>query len=169
MSYQFGIEVKGAEELMKLFSNFKAVANRRLLQAMQKSVLTIENAVSPLAPVGVSGRLRGSIASEVEGVGSEIVGRVGSNLRDEVYPKVMEHGREPGRMPPPEALERWVHLKLGVPTDEAPGVAFVVARNIARRGIKGRFFLRRGWEKAQKRVIEYFKRAQELIVKDLKK
>lgn len=165
--YQFTVETKGFEEQARRFANFRVIYRRRINEAMTKSVLTIEGAVTPLVPVGVSGRLRGSIGSKVEEFGSTIVGRVGSSLRDEVYPQVMEFGREPGKMPPSRELERWVHLKLGVPNDKAPGVAFLIARKIAKKGIKGRRFMAQGFQKTKGRVAGFFRRALELITKDL--
>ncbi len=54
-----------------------------------------------------------------------------------VYHPVMEAGRRPGgRMPPPGALAGWARRK------GYTGSLFVLARAIARRGIKGRFYMR---------------------------
>lgn len=61
--------------------------------------------------------------------------RIGTNL---VYAPVMEFGRRPGRMPPPQALAGWAR-RHGFP-DTA---LFVLARAIARKGIRGRFYMRR--------------------------
>lgn len=53
------------------------------------------------------------------------------------YPVVMEGGRRPGsKMPPPSMLEQWAR-RHGIEN------TFVLARSIARRGIKGRFFRRK--------------------------
>ena len=58
--------------------------------------------------------------------------------RQLAYFKVMEHGRRPGRrMPPPRALFGWLR-RHGI--DQR--AAFVVARAIGRRGIKGRFYMK---------------------------
>jgi hypothetical protein len=102
----------------------------------------------------------------VSGVGADVTGKVGSTI-NEPYPAVMEFGRQPGRMPPPEALERWVHLKLGVPADKAPGVAFQVARSIGRKGIKGRFFMRRAFERSKAAIDGFFRSALDAITRDL--
>jgi len=88
---------------------------------------------------------------------------------------VMEEGRRPGaRMPPLQAIRRWVELKIRrgdmqMPADigdmstqlrsdagprtrrrrkrstesRVKGLAFVIARSIARKGIKGRLFMRK--------------------------
>ena len=58
------------------------------------------------------------------------------------YGPVMESGRAAGaRMPPPDALAGWM-ARHGID----PRFRYVVARAIARRGIKGRFFFRRATE-----------------------
>lgn len=51
----------------------------------------------------------------------------------------VERGRRAGaRMPPVAALRPWVEQVLGVPSDRSQGVAYAVARNISRRGIRAR-------------------------------
>lgn len=61
------------------------------------------------------------------------------------YADAMESGRPPGRMPPPQALVGWMarHGMSGV----SP---FVLARAIARRGIKGRFFFQKAVQAVQR-------------------
>ena len=162
----YEIELHGLEEQLAKLAQFDRIADKRLVTAMHQATITVESAVRPLAPVGVSGRLRNSIASQVTHEGPlSVVGKVGSTLKDEVYPAVMEFGRKPGKMPPYSEgtpLARWVHLVLG----DAIG-AFVVARGIGRRGIKGKFFMKRGWEQSKGRVQGFFETALQLIAKDL--
>lgn len=136
------IEITGLKTAQKALANWEATATPIFFDAMDAATQSIVADAVPRAPVGVSGALRNSLASEVLTEGSEIVGKVGSNMKSEVYPATMEYGRAAGTMPPPSALERWVHLKLGVPTKQAKGVAFVIARKIAARGIAGKRFLR---------------------------
>ena len=156
---EFEFDFVGYEEQMKRFERFAPIADQHLVSAMQKSTIEVQSAVRPLTPVFM-GALRNSIQSQVKHEGPlNIVGVVGSTLKSEVYPSVMEHGRKPGTMPPPDALERWVHIKLGVSEKDAPGVALAVARKIKARGIPGHFFMKRGWEKSKPRVIGYFEQA----------
>ena len=167
----YEMEFRGIQEQIRRLEHYDENAHKCLWYAMSQSVTLIESETRrppPMgAPVGVSGRLRNSMASNVVGgTGSQILGKVGSTLRGESYPATMEFGRKPGRMPPPKALERWVHLVLGVSTEDAPGVAFQVARKIGRRGIKGKRFLRRAYIRSKRRVIGYFSRALELIARD---
>jgi hypothetical protein len=59
------------------------------------------------------------------------------------YAAVIEHGRRPGaRMPPVSALVPWVMRKLKVKGEGAArGIAFVIARRIAQRGLPARGIL----------------------------
>src|SRR3990167_10492690 len=108
MSYNLKIE--GLEKLN--FGKADVLTKQRVTEAMDKSVLTVVAEVKPLTPV-FQGRLRNSIASQVETSTSTVVGKVGSNLKGEEYPATMEFGRKPGSPPPVSELERWAHLVLG--------------------------------------------------------
>lgn len=58
------------------------------------------------------------------------------------YAGVIEDGRRAGsKAPPSDVLVTWVRRKLKVPKAEARSVAFVVARAIGKRGLKGRHVL----------------------------
>jgi hypothetical protein len=68
--------------------------------------------------------------------------------RNLTYARVVEEGRNAGsRMPPPNALRGWAR-RHGMGTD--PGTLFVLARAIARRGTRGRFFMRWGYGLAER-------------------
>lgn len=59
------------------------------------------------------------------------------------YAAAVHEGRKPGTMPPSKALEPWVKKKLGVPSKEVSGVAFLVARKIKLQGTKPTKYLER--------------------------
>ncbi len=161
---EVSVQVKGVKELRRNLSNYDEIADRRLLTAMKQSVIVVESNVKPLVPV-FRGRLRGSIASSVkhQGIGL-ITGVIGSTLSED-YPDVMEFGRRPGaRGPASSKLERWTHLVLG-----NVKLAFVVARSIHRKGIKGLFFMLKGWRKSKGKVVGLFVKARNLIIEDLAK
>jgi len=104
------------------------------------------------------------------GGGIEISGSVIATAPHSI---VMEEGRRPGApMPPLEPIRRWVELKvrrgdLFVQGDaysttthrrrrsgrnresQIKGLAYVIARSIGRKGIRGRGFMRKASEKAQ--------------------
>lgn len=88
------------------------------------------------APVDTGAGVR-SIMADVQAT-QAVVGR-----GMPVYMRVMDQGRRAGaKMPPPEALRGWMrrHGMSGSP--------YPLARSIARRGIKGRFFMQRGYQAA---------------------
>ena len=96
--------------------------------------------------------LLNSIARTVDFEGSPadfvITGAVWS---DEPYAEVMDLGRRPGRrMPPIKALIPWVQYRLRVADEMVRSVAFLVARSIARKGIKGRHYFKRAEEVAKR-------------------
>lgn len=161
----YTVQVEGLDKFN--FAKADDLTRKRVTEAMDKSVIVTVSEVRPLVPVGVSSRLRNSIGSKVEVSQSTVIGRVGSSLKSEVYPAVMEMGRKPGSFPPVSALERWVQLKLGVDSRYARGVAFVVARKIAASGIKGYFYLKRGLEASKDRIAQYFNDALTNLGKDL--
>jgi len=168
MPASYTVEIEGLDEALAGLKAYDAISTKHFKRAMSQSVITIESAAKPLTPV-FQGRLRNSIGSKVTVLGpGSIIGRVGSSMTEEEYPAVMEFGRRPGSTPPPSsALERWVQIKMGVPANKAPGVAYVVARNIGRRGIKCKRFMRQGWEKSRAKVNGYFAKALDEITKEM--
>lgn len=180
---RYQVKGVGIDEAIQSLQGYPAARVKHMTRAMEQSVKAVEAAVKPLVPVGVSGRLRASIGSGVLAAGSQILGRVGSSLADEEYPAVMEFGRKPGKMPPVEALFRWVHLKhitgtysiktrrrRGSATSQADQdrqAAWMIARAIGRKGIKGRHYLERGFEQAKPQVEAFHARAVVDLVEEL--
>ncbi len=159
---------KETEKLIGRLLQYDQISDRHLMIAMNKSVAKIEGRAKKNAPVGVSSRLRNSLASSVKSMPGSIVGRVGSTMKGEVYPIVMETGRRAGaKMPPSSALERWVRIRLGVPPRRVKSVAFLVARGIGRKGIKGRHFLRKAYTSSRRQIDGFFSRALKAITKEL--
>jgi hypothetical protein len=163
----YHVTIRGLDELQDALEKSPELVEREFKKAMNKSVIKVASEVKRETPVGVSGRLRNSIGSEVTTTASKVRGRVGTSITDE-YPIVMEFGRKRGaRRPPAARLERWVHLQMGVPTDQAFGVARQVAKIISIRGIKGREMFRKGFEASVKNIEDYFGDALLAIVKEL--
>jgi hypothetical protein len=76
------------------------------------------------------------------------------------YSPIIEGGRRPGaRMPPPRVLEGWVRRRLGISGKEAKGVAFVVARAIAKRGLQARRVLGSSIPKIDHAIFQGIKEA----------
>jgi hypothetical protein len=122
------VQLQGLDQLKrklkpKLYE--KAVAN-----LMEDMAIIGERTAKQRAPRD-TGALKRSIHSAVKPTSA----RVFSNLN---YAVPVEYGRGRGkRMPPPNALHGWLR-RHGIPVS----AAYVVARAIGRRGIKGRFFMK---------------------------
>ena len=75
------------------------------------------------------------------------------------YARYVELGRKPGsRPPPPRALHGWLS-RHGIPVR----AAYVVARAIGRRGIKGRFFMAAGLAAMKKKLPYDLKKAEKRV------
>lgn len=166
---EYDFVVEGLEEQIKLFDQEPFIVHSELHTAMSKSVLTLEANIKPVVPVD-RGRLRSGIGSEVIAGDTltVITGRVGSSLKDEEYPQVMEFGREPGaKMPPLAAIEPWVRRVIRPEEDQVRSIAFRIARSIGKKGIQGRRYMQKGWEKSQKSIKMFFAQAVERIAERL--
>ena len=124
---------------------------RRTLVAMQDSQQWMARSVMPqitlwlgrrierygkrLAPVRSGGGRRSIGVAEIEG---------GHAIVSDLHMLVMEEGRKPNStMPPIEPLERWGWRVL-----KQRGLGFVLARSIARKGIKPRRFFEKAIDRA---------------------
>ena len=126
------VTLQGAEDVARRFG--RAAEARWIVRMLTRLALRAERAAREGAPRDTSALVR-DIAAEVRPLEARV--RMPRNL---TYFSVMELGRRPGgRMPPPDALAGWAR-RHGLPTHR--GFLFVLARSIARRGIKGRFFMR---------------------------
>lgn len=157
--------VQGLPELQRRLSDAPEKLHAANLTAMRKSVLHLAGEAKQRTPVD-TGRLRSSINNRVEGIGSEMIGRVGSPLSIVNNPaggylEPVEFGRRAGAKPPPSsALATWAS-RHGIAS------AYVLARAIGRRGIPGRFMFTNAFKDNIDRVkrwfYEEFKRAVEAI------
>ena len=166
MSAEIKLESPDIVQQIARFAKYDQISDKHFGQAMKSSLITLKSNIKRETPVGVSSRLRGSIDSEMTVTPISIIGKVGSTL-NEAYPSVINNGRTSGWFPPPAALERWVQRKLGVSAQQAPGVAYLVARKISRSGIKGQHFMEKGYEASKYKIDMYFDRAQDRVVKEL--
>lgn len=123
--------------LPELAARYPAAYQREVVTVLDLVTRRLESAVAEKTPKGVGGAagLAGSIFGEVKALGSTITGVVGTPF---AYAKVIELGRKPGsKMPPIAPIALWAQRKLGLDEEMARGIAFGIARNIARRGFKG--------------------------------
>lgn len=128
------ITTKGA----LLTGNPEGIVQRTMNAAMHEAVQFGVRRVKGRTPQGVSGAqggLLGSIQGEVRHPGGDVVGIIGTASP---YGLVVEKGRTPGsKMPPAGTMLRWLEVKMGISTEEAQGIEYVVRRKIARKGTEG--------------------------------
>ena len=147
MSIEIESDFSELEELGRDLEGMSETVQAQVPGVMKTAILIPERAAKTLAPVGVSGRLRATITSEVRGVAAETVGVVGPNVK---YAPPVELGSKPFWPPwgPGTSLARWAQLK-GLS-------AFLVARAISRKGIRAQEFLQRAFASTKSDVIKVF-------------
>jgi hypothetical protein len=72
---------------------------------------------------------------------------------------VVEEGRRPNRRAPPsQVMYEWARRRLGLSDQEARRVAFLMARAVGRRGLRGRHILRDNMEEVLRLVEQEVQR-----------
>ncbi|WP_127088330.1 hypothetical protein [Aquabacter cavernae] len=126
-----------------------------LAPAIVEGQLLLEREVRELTPA-YQGLLRDSIGAQpLEMSGTVISGSVGTAL---AYALPVELGARP-HMPPVEPLVDWVRRKLGKGGKEGRGVAWAIARKMAKKGTPGRFMFRDGLAATQGQIGELLQAA----------
>jgi len=157
-------EFKEAEALL---AQYDKIADKHLKDAIEGSLKGIQGFTRVNMPV-FRGQARNSIDTETKSLGGVVEGRVFSNIqRPYPYPLVIEFGRRPGKMPPPSALRRWVELVIKPPSKDVNGIAYLVARAIGRRGIKGKEPLKKAVESSKTRIGMLFREALDRIAQEM--
>lgn len=128
------MDVRGLIETQeKMEQVIKGLNGAPILRAYQRATLLVQRTAKQLAPVD-TGQLRASITPDVRQSWNRVQGVVGTNV---VHGPFMELGTRP-HWPPLAALATWAR-RHGT-------TAFVVARAIARKGLKARRYLQRAVE-----------------------
>ena len=94
----------------------------------------------------------------------------------EEYWKYIEYGRRPGKMPPLDAIEKWIKVKQILPrpltlksgksvVPTIPQLSFLIARKIGRDGIRPRPFFKQSFESAKREFLHII---EEAIIADIK-
>lgn len=126
------VTIANLKRINKQLSNLK--------KPMQKATGIVTASAKQNVPVD-TGHLQKRIMSMVSSSGNTTKGVVGSNVH---YAPFMELGTRP-HFPPVSALEGWAS-RHGMN-------AFVVARTIARRGLKARLYMKRALDENVRRVV----------------
>jgi len=125
--------------LAALGKDFVPAAKRGAVLAAARSVREMVSATDTAPPASPNGKpgahntghYKRSWKSRAEEFGARVF-----NIAP--YSGVIEHGRRKGKFPPTEPIARWAQRRMGLTRKEAQGAAFVIARAIARRGLKPR-------------------------------
>jgi hypothetical protein len=141
------VELRGVkEQRARMDKIVRDLHGTPMLQAMRDSTLMVTRTARKLAPHD-RGILRNSIMPEIRTRGNTLEGVVGSNLK---YAAAQELGTRPF-WPPVAALQSWAR-RHGTS-------AFLVARAIATRGIKPKYFLQKGFGQNYYKIMARLERA----------
>lgn len=162
---EIAIDLGGFAQFESLWRRAPELADRELHAAMEESLMLLQRETVEATPTGAYGLLRQSIiAREPQRLADGLIGvvdvddargRFGSVLN---YAVAIELGTRP-HFPPIEPLIDWVRAKLGVERDDAPGVAYRVARKIATSGTEGAHMFERTLQAQRTQVLRIFEAA----------
>ena len=152
------IDYASVEQVAAVFERAPDIAREELLAAMTEADALLEREVREATPTA-HGLLRAGMFHTEQVSETGVIGVVGSPLN---YAEPVELGTRP-HFPPIAPLIDWVRVKLGVPEKEARGVAFLVARKIARSGTKGAFMFTKTLRAQEAAVQAIFHAALERI------
>ncbi len=127
------LDVSGLQDATADLEAFPQWLGKEMTVAMDKGLSVLHQQVVERTPTD-SDTLRGGIYRENESPYPNLVGRVGAPAGAAAYAIVIEKGRKPNsRMPPVDAIEKWVFRNLQLPPDEVEGAAWAIAKSIAKR------------------------------------
>ncbi len=167
---EYDIEIPDELKNLNLAANYIRARKKRLVPAMEKSVSAAKAVVTPLVPVGVTGAARRSIGSTVGQTPYLTIGKITSSMRrPNVYIYVLNAGRPAGKKQPPvNDLVPWV-IEKGLASDPvmAKRIAFLIARSIKKKGIKGLSFMWQGLDQVKEKIEAFHQQAIDDIIQDL--
>lgn len=167
---ELDIDISEINELIKQFPEFQGIVFNEVEVAMISSLFKFQELIQGGTPTGVSGNLEASFVPTKPILRGQVLsGNVSTPL---AYGLPIERGRTPGKkMPPVDAIELWVRRKLGV-TEDSRGVAFVIARKIAKFGFRkkqGYRMVEQAFEDGSPQAIKLFNAATEKAVDKIEK
>lgn len=154
---QLHMTLAGLDAFHRGLSAAPEITRQEMLRAMTTATLLVEREVKEAMPKA-TGLTAGSITSDAFSTPAGVMGIVGSAQASAAF---VELGTKPhpvsraGRV----ALESWVRTKLGISAKEAPGVAYLIARKIARKGTKAQRSFEKSLAATQGQVLRMFEAA----------
>lgn len=144
------IQIKNAEKLSEIFRKYPEISGKNFNNAIRKSFLQIETDAKIGAPKDT-----GALKARWEKSYGFLRGSLSSGMDYAIY---VEEGTRP-HMPPIEKITPWAN-NHGIPP-------FLVARSIARKGTKARFFFRDAIEKNMQNIENNFNEALSNTINEL--
>lgn len=163
MSSALAISIRSSDiaPLAKAWAQAPELAANIFGAALQESVMLLQREVSENVPVGVTGELRQSIFSDVEGPMDKLVGVVGLTA---LHAESVEFGTVP-HTPPLDPLIDWVEAKLDLRGVEAKKAARAIQFAIRKRGTPAQGFMKKAFESTQLEIRLILERATAELVK----
>jgi len=154
----YKVEIKNLSELQTQFRKAPEIASKRIIEAGNKSLLSLQGTAKQLSPID-SGRLRQSIlVSPMRQSGSSFTGSVGTAV---AYAAWMERGT--GIYGPSGQPIRPKNKK--VLAFMGKGGKMVFTKSV--KGVRGRFYMKGSVEQNQRAIDGYFFAAAADIARDL--
>ena len=154
-----GLSSRALDTLQRGLDKAPELTNQVLMAAMTEATMLLEREVKEAIPRGATGITAGSITGDVFSTPAGVLGVVGSSQPSAVF---VELGTRP-HMPPVAALVPWVRSVLGLAEKEAQGVAFLIARKIARKGTRAQRPFARTLEANQGQLVRIFEDAADRL------
>lgn len=112
----------------------------------------------------------GDLAKSLKVEASELGGIVSVRFKAKSHWKYVDGGRKPGTRPPIGPLQRWVQVKLGKDEEDSKRMAFAIANNIKKNGIKPTYIFRNNVDKFKSKLKTLIlKTGKEDVTKEIRK
>ena len=158
MDISYKVEIKNLKELQDRFKQAPDITAKHIIDAGNKSLISLQGTAKQLAPVDTS-RLRQSIlVSPMKRTGNVISGSVGTTTAYSVY---MEEGTGiygPRHTPIKPKTKKFLAFK----TKDGK---WIRAKSV--KGVRGRFYMKGSVEQNQRNIDGHFETAASNIAKDL--
>lgn len=111
-----------------------------------------------------------SLAKSLKLETAETAGIVSVRFKAKSHWKYVDGGRKPGTRPPIGPLQRWVQVKLGKDEEDSKRMAYAIAKNIEKNGIKPTYIFRNNVDKFKSKLKTLIlKTGKEDVTKEIRK
>lgn len=155
----YSFRVEGLDDMKKDLARVQKEFMPVFRKAMVASTATVKRTAKEKVPIyqgelrrGIFDKVTSSIAKSVQGI---------VYVANVKYGLWIEKGTRP-HFPPVEPLEKWGRIKLG-----KPGIGFLIARKIAKKGTKAQPFMLPALEDNKQKIQKYFEEGVDTVVKML--